>query len=164
MIEIRNASATDIPVIQEMAEETWWLGYAPILEKQQIAYMLKTIYSSDVMHSSMQDNSQIYLILSEDGAPKGFASYATWAEDHNIWKIHKLYILPDCQGRGFGRKLIDEVRSRANDANITAIVLNVNRYNPAVNFYLRYGFSIVREEDIPIGEFWMNDYVMRLNI
>lgn len=164
MIEIRNASASDIPTIQEMAEKTWWVVYPPILEKEQIAHMLATIYSADVMHSSMQNNSQIFLILSDDGASKGFASYGPWAEDQNIWKIHKLYILPDCQGRGFGRRMIDEVRSRADNINVNAIVLNVNRFNPAVNFYLRYGFKIIREEDIPIGEFWMNDFVMRLDI
>jgi hypothetical protein len=37
----------------------------------------------------------------------------------------------------------------------------VNRYNNAKSFYEKMGFAIVREEDIPIGPYWMNDYVMR---
>jgi ribosomal protein S18 acetylase RimI-like enzyme len=40
--------------------------------------------------------------------------------------------------------------------------LNVNRYNPAKDFYEKLGFKIILEEDIPIGQYWMNDYVMRL--
>ncbi len=164
MIEIRNASAADIPTIQELAEKTWWVGYAPILKEEQISYMLKTIYSADAMRKSMREGSQEYLMLFEDNVPKGFASYGAWADDKNSWKIHKLYILPECQGRGMGRKLIDEVRARAVSASIAAIVLNVNRNNPAFHFYLRYGFTVLREEDIPIGEFWMNDYVMRIDV
>jgi ribosomal protein S18 acetylase RimI-like enzyme len=42
--------------------------------------------------------------------------------------------------------------------------LNVNRNNEAKEFYKKLGFKIIREEDIPIGQYWMNDYVMRLTI
>lgn len=39
--------------------------------------------------------------------------------------------------------------------------LNVNRYNKARFFYEKVGFVIIKEEDIPMGEYWMNDFVMR---
>ena len=38
--------------------------------------------------------------------------------------------------------------------------LNVNRYNKALVFYEKMGFRTIREEDVPIGPYWMNDYVM----
>jgi ribosomal protein S18 acetylase RimI-like enzyme len=40
--------------------------------------------------------------------------------------------------------------------------LNVNRNNQAKHFYEKIGFNVIREEDIPIGPYWMNDYVMRI--
>ena len=164
MIEIRDASGHDIPAIQELAEEIWWVVYPSIIEREQIAFMLGTIYSTGTMQKSMRDGSQTFLLLSEDNVPKGFASYGTWPDDPALWKVHKLYILPDCQGRGFGRMLLDEIRARANRAGVPGITLNVNRNNPAFHFYLRYGFSVLREEDIPIGEFWMNDFVMKISL
>ena len=164
MVVIRNATPADISVIQDLAEKTWWKVYTPILEEEQITYMLDTIYSEDVLKQSMDDGSQVFLLLLEDEVAKGFVSFGPWKESPGIWKIHKLYVLPDCQGRGSGRNLVDEVCSRASHANVPSVVLNVNRYNPALNFYLRYGFSILRQEDIPIGKYWMNDYVMRIDL
>lgn len=164
MIEIRDASENDIPTIQDLAEKTWWAGYGPILEKEQISYMLETIYSAKTMRKSILECSQRFLLLLEDGVAHGFASYGDWQEERRAWKIHKLYVLPECQGRGLGKKLIDEILARAASAGIKRVVLNVNRNNPAFHFYIRYGFSVLREEDIPIGRFWMNDYVMQINV
>jgi ribosomal protein S18 acetylase RimI-like enzyme len=43
--------------------------------------------------------------------------------------------------------------------------LNVNRYNKARQFYEKLGFTVIKEEDIDIGEgFFMNDYVMARSI
>jgi ribosomal protein S18 acetylase RimI-like enzyme len=39
--------------------------------------------------------------------------------------------------------------------------LNVNRNNKALGFYQKFGFVILREEDIDIGNgYFMNDYIM----
>jgi diamine N-acetyltransferase len=46
-------------------------------------------------------------------------------------------------------------------SNVSILDLNVNRHNPAKSFYEKIGFTVLREEDVPIGPYWMNDYVMR---
>jgi ribosomal protein S18 acetylase RimI-like enzyme len=41
----------------------------------------------------------------------------------------------------------------------------VNRENKAIGFYNKLGFTIIAEEDIPIGNgFFMNDYVMQISL
>jgi len=46
----------------------------------------------------------------------------------------------------------------------TSLTLNVNRHNKARFFYEKYGFVIIGEEDIDIGEgYFMNDYIMELS-
>ena len=43
--------------------------------------------------------------------------------------------------------------------------LNVNRYNKALYFYEKHGFTIAQEVDIEIGEgYFMNDYIMKLSL
>ena len=42
--------------------------------------------------------------------------------------------------------------------------LNVNRFNKAKDFYLAMGYKIIAEEDIPIGNYFMNDYIMEKNL
>ena len=46
----------------------------------------------------------------------------------------------------------------------STLELNVNRNNPAKDFYAKNGFKIVEEIDIPLDKFWLNDYVMTKNI
>lgn len=164
MIDIRDASFTEIEIIQDIVERTWWPVYSSILSKGQIEFMLSEMYSTSAIHSTMKDGSQHFIILYEDGVPKGFASYGSWKEQANAWKISKLYVLPDEHGKGLGRMLLDEIRKRAGQNKTENLILNVNRYNPAVNFYKRYGFDILREEDGPIGTYVMNDYVMHLPV
>jgi diamine N-acetyltransferase len=162
MITIQNAQPSDIVVIRELAEKIWWPTYSQIVEKEQITFMLGTIYSSETLQKVMADQSQTFILLNENNIPTGFASYGTWNEKPNTWKIHKLYVLPESHGKGFGKGLLNEIKKRAKSNGVTTLVLNVNRQNPALNFYQRYGFSVLREEDIPVGPYWMNDYVMIL--
>jgi diamine N-acetyltransferase len=110
----------------------------------------------------MEDKSQVFLLLYEQNVPKGFAAYGAWGEKPGTWKIHKLYVLPESQGKGFGKELLNKIKQRAKPNGVTTLVLNVNRQNPAFSFYKGYGFSVLREDDIPIGPYWMNDYVMTL--
>lgn len=43
--------------------------------------------------------------------------------------------------------------------------LNVNRYNKALEFYLRMGMQIDRSGDFDIGGgFYMNDYILRKSL
>jgi diamine N-acetyltransferase len=162
MLTLRNATEHDIAQIQELAEKTWWPSYGPILAKEQIEYMLGTIYSRETMLGMILDKSQTFLLIYEDSVPCGFASYGEWNEHPLVWKIHKLYVLPEKHGKGLGRKMIEEIAARAREHSVRTLVLNVNRHNPALTFYKKYGFRVLREEDIPIGPYWMNDFVMEL--
>jgi len=110
----------------------------------------------------MSNGSQHYIMLNTDSVSQGFASYGRRTEDPTVYKLQKLYVLPENHGRGYGRLLIDEVKRRLIAENIKTLDLNVNRYNNAKSFYEKLGFSVIAQEDVPIGPYWMNDFVMRL--
>lgn len=160
MAEIRNASLIHIPLIQRLAEGSWWTTYSPILGEKQIRYMLDLLYSYDNLARVMNDGSQEFILLYEGNTAQGFAAYGP--HERGIVKLHKLYLLPENHGKGYGRMLLDELKNRLRAAGIHTITLNVNRYNTARSFYERQGFAITGEVDVPIGPYWMNDYVMTL--
>jgi diamine N-acetyltransferase len=162
MISISDASLKDIPTIQSIADTTWWATYSSILSKEQLSYMLGFIYSTEMLTQVMKDGSQRFIILADERGYQGFASYGPRKEDPSIYKLHKLYVLPDNHGKGFGRLLIDEIKSRMKRDQINVLDLNVNRHNPAKTFYEKLGFKVIYEEDVPVGPYFMNDYVMRL--
>jgi GNAT superfamily N-acetyltransferase len=161
MYLIREATTADIEAILQIAQQTWWPTYEPLLGKEQVAYMLDEIYSQEKITDQVKNNKQTFLLLLEDEQPVAFAAYSPREEDPEIYKLHKLYCLPVTQGKGYGRILINEVIDKTKEAGKHKLDLNVNRYNKAKDFYEKMGFTIAYEEDIAIGPYWMNDYVMR---
>ena len=162
MVEVISGGETHIPVIIDIAEKTWEKTYKTILSGEQMRYMLDAMYSAESLQKVMREGLQRFIILKDNHAAQGFASFGLRAGDASTIKIHKLYVLPEKQGKGYGRMLIEDVKNRYIELGVTALELNVNRHNPARYFYEKLGFDIIREEDIPIGPYWMNDYVMRL--
>lgn len=161
MTRIIQATPAQTDSIRSIAEKTYWSTYRDILSADQIRYMLRTIYAGDNIRSQLETKSQMYLLLFEDDESVAFASYAPKAETPPVYKLHKLYCLPKAQGKGYGKLLIEEVAKKVLEAGKEILDLNVNRYNKAKRFYEKMGFEVVYEEDIPIGDYWMNDYVMR---
>lgn len=111
----------------------------------------------------MQDGHQ-FIIAKEKGKAVGFASYSVKsAAEPDTYRLHKIYIAPDQQGKGIGKLLIGFIINDISTYDATNLELNVNRNNKAMDFYRKIGFKVVKEEDINIGRgFFMNDYVMSL--
>jgi N-acetylglutamate synthase-like GNAT family acetyltransferase len=161
MYTIRKATVNDIDTILYIADTTWWATYGAILEREQIEFMLAEIYSEEKIEKQIAGALQTYLLLEEEGTPVAFAAYSPRDENPDIYKLHKLYCLPQTQGKGYGKILINEVANNTAEAGKNVLELNVNRYNQAKSFYEKMGFAVAYEEDIAIGPYWMNDYVMR---
>ncbi|MBE7175632.1 MAG: GNAT family N-acetyltransferase [Mucilaginibacter polytrichastri] len=161
MITIREAAPADAKLIRTIAEDTWWPAYSDILSAEQIRFMLDEIYETDKIATQILSGEQTYILLCENGTEKGFAAYSPRSSEPDIYKLHKIYCLPETRGKGFGRILIDDVAARVQRAGKAILELNVNRFNPAKSFYEKMGFTVIYEEDIPIGPYFMNDFVMR---
>jgi diamine N-acetyltransferase len=157
---IRIATEIDIPLISELAEKTWWPSYSSIISDEQISFMLEDMYSAGSLQRQM--NSGIdFLIAERDNMALGFAAYSLLDAENQVFKLHKLYVLPSEQGFGTGKKLIDEVSSLAKLKGGKILELNVNRGNPAQHFYKKMAFDIYQTLDINYHHFVLNDYVMR---
>lgn len=156
---IREGTAEDIPLIRDLAERTWWPAYRKILAEAQIRYMLDSLYSQQALQEQM-DKGHCFLLAWENGRPLGFASWSV-SPGSGTCRLHKIYVLPETQGKGTGRFLINAVELKAKEQGGQALELNVNRFNKARSFYEKLGFKVQRTEDIPIGPFFMNDYIMQ---
>ncbi|MBS1622231.1 MAG: GNAT family N-acetyltransferase [Bacteroidetes bacterium] len=161
MYKIRNATTEDISLIRELTFQVWPQTYAAILSKEQITYMLEMMYSEASLIRQMEDGCR-FIIASENEEPVGFASFQQ--TEPGVFKLHKIYVLTSQQGKGTGKFIIDHIINEIKSQNAKALQLQVNRYNKAIDFYLKSGFRIVKEIDLEIGEgYFMNDYVMERN-
>ncbi|GAB3701677.1 GNAT family N-acetyltransferase [Spirosoma flavus] len=163
MIAITEVSEADFPIIQDIAKRTWPSTFEAILSPTQISYMLDMMYSLDSLKSQIQDKHHVFLLAKNQptNEPLGYVSYELNYKEEPLTKVHKIYLLPASQGKGVGRLLLDKVAETALRNGNTRLGLNVNRFNKAVQFYERMGFSVVGQEDIDIGEgFLMEDFIM----
>ncbi len=162
MIRISTATPDDAPLIRQLAEMVWWPTYRPILSEDQIRYMLDKMYDPATIKNQISTHEQTFILLYDDDNAIGFAAYSPRTEDTDVYKLHKLYCLVETKGMGYGRQLLQAVEKAVKDAGKSVLELNVNRYNPAVGFYDKMGFTVAYTEDIDIGNnYWMHDYVMR---
>jgi len=158
-LEIRMADAEDINTIGYLAQQIWPVVYKDILSPAQIDYMMQLIYSPESLKEQMSQHHQ-FLIAELEEDPVGFASYSPLTGD-GIFKLQKLYILPELRGKGLGKALLDFITEEVITLGATTLRLNMNRNNLARQFYEKSGFVIIKEEDIKIGNnYFMNDYVM----
>lgn len=161
MVHIKTATELDIPLINQLGAAAFYPTYLPFISAEQVAYMFHKMYDAEALKQQMNERGDIFLIAFEDDIPKGFASYQLNCNPQET-KLHKLYVLPDTQTKGIGKSLIQAVENNAREANQDSLLLNVNRYNTAVDFYKHLGYSIFKVDDIDIGNgFFMNDYEMK---
>lgn len=164
MLEIEQIKAAQAEVVHSLAHDIWPHTFRTILKSEQIEYMLGWMYNEQELADQI-NNGILFYVLREFNHPKGFIALEANYPDAGFLRIHKLYLLPEMQGRGHGRLLMQKAFDVAFDLDLHTMHLNVNRFNPAVEFYKHIGFSISAEEDISIGQgFLMEDFIMELSL
>jgi ribosomal protein S18 acetylase RimI-like enzyme len=102
-----------------------------------------------------------YDVVERAGQPIGYLAISLHPDGHRA-ELHKLYLLPELQGRGVGQAMLRHIIAVALAAGAQRLELRVNRHNfRAQRAYLRAGFKVEREvcQDIG-GGFVMDDLVM----
>ncbi|MXV14962.1 GNAT family N-acetyltransferase [Hufsiella ginkgonis] len=157
MIRIRPATLSDVPVIHRLAAEIWPATYRQLMPAEQLRFMLENMYSEDALTAQFDEIT--FLIGERDGQPVAFAGCSL--TEPEVYKLHKIYLLPSEQGKGSGKALIGHIEDLARSAGAKILELNVKRDNPARGFYRKLGFEIYQTVDIAYYQFELNDYVMR---
>lgn len=163
-MNIRALKREELSIVRELAHAIWPDTFKAILSQEQIQYMLNWMYDLKQLENQFGQGHQFY-VAEIDKTPVGFIGIEPNHPEKGITKIHKIYILPNKQGLGIGKKLIEFIRVHALQSKMKGLLLNVNRFNKAVDFYKEIGFEILFEENIDIGNgYLMEDYVMGLEI
>ena len=155
-----TADEKDIRSIQNLALVTFPATYSSIISAEQIDFMMDMMYSETVLRRELE-GGVTFLMLLADETPAGFVSFGK-QDNEGLFHLHKIYLLPDFQGLGYGREMFLKAEQEMRAQGAKAFELNVNRHNKALDFYKKMGMSIDRSGDFDIGGgFYMNDYIMR---
>jgi ribosomal protein S18 acetylase RimI-like enzyme len=164
-LRIVQARLSDIPLLHDLGAKAFYPTYLPFISKEQVDYMFHMMYDPDRLLEQMEVRGDQFFIVYQGQEALGFASCQLDYDQQRSAKLHKLYVLPEQQVKGLGKALLLAVEQFAQQNGQKQLVLNVNRYNSALGFYLKMGYAIFKEEDIPIGAgYFMNDYEMKKSL
>ena len=149
--DVRRLSRLATAIIREY--------YDPLLGREQNDYMIDLFQSERAIREQLSKGYHYY-IPREAGRELGFLAFYPRGD---ALYLSKWYLKKEERGRGLARPMLAFLREEAEKEGLSAVELNVNKYNPTVKIYERLGFRRVRSEKNDIGGgFFMDDFVYRL--
>jgi ribosomal protein S18 acetylase RimI-like enzyme len=162
VFKTRKAGKDDIGLIRTLCLQVWPQTYGPLLSQGQIEYMLELMYSTSSLEKQFDKGAE-FIVLYDDETPIGYTSIEEI--DPAVFKLQKIYILPSFQGKGMGRKTIDEITRMISERGARTLQLQVFKRNKARHFYENLGFKVIEELELDIGEgYIMDDYIMEKSV
>lgn len=161
-VQLRTAEA--LARVRAIADDVWPKTFREILSPEQIVYMMKMMYAPEVMEKELA-NGFLFDLLAIDGCDAGYMVYAPY-DAPGTMKLHKLYLLEEFQGKGYGQKMLRHVADTARKSGFRSLILAVNKQNvKARKAYERFGFNQYKSVQIDIGNgFIMDDYWLRYEL
>ncbi len=150
-----------IEEMSSMAKAIVCEHFDPLIGREQNDYMISLFQTPQAIHSQLEAGYRYYFVK-EEGRNLGFLAFYPKGSD---MYLSKFYLYKGERHKGHASKMLEFVKKEAGKEGLEGILLNVNRFNSAVESYLNMGFEIVREEKNDIGNgFFMDDYVMRFRL
>jgi GNAT superfamily N-acetyltransferase len=141
MLNLRNASTNDIPVILQFIRELAEYEKAP---EQAVATV------EDLRRDGFSANPKFRVLIAEwAGEPAGFAlffyHYSTWAGRPTLF-LEDVFVRPRFRGEGIGKALLLHLAKMAVDEGCGRFEWQVLDWNtPAIEFYQSLGAKVMKE-------------------
>ena len=98
-----------------MAQVVFRHTYRDILSPEQMEYMMDMMYSMPNLCLQLEEGHHYYIAY-EGETPRGYVSVQYEGPDPDgvqVFHLHKIYVMPDAQGKGVGLKLFQTVKEHA---------------------------------------------------
>jgi ribosomal protein S18 acetylase RimI-like enzyme len=149
-IILRNWNKKDFPIVKKILLTTWKDTYSFIPEKDILSHFDK-FYGQDQLIEILIDPFSQGIVADLDSVPAGWMKLF---EDHINKKIYvsSLYVLPNYQGFGLGKKMLNEAYQISRQKGFNKVWLGVMKQNiKALEWYKNLGFIFVEEEPFKMG-------------
>lgn len=139
---IRDAEAADLPAVRALLVETWHATYDGIYGWRRVAEITNAWHSLETLAAQLDRESGAFLV-----ALIGEAFVATASarpEPDGTALLTRLYVLPQYQGVGIGRTLLQVTLACFPQAPVARLEVE-SQNEPAIAFYERMGFFLQRQ-------------------
>jgi len=153
LIEIRRAKASDAGDVAETHDEAWRTAYQGIIPGNELDKLINR-RGPDWWDSAIRKGSRI-TVLQFGEQIAGYANYGRNRARSLFYdgEIYELYLRPEFQGLGFGRRLFSAARKDLVQSGLKSLVVwALSDNEPAVEFYRALGGRAVARSSERFGQ------------
>ncbi|PWJ79485.1 ribosomal protein S18 acetylase RimI-like enzyme [Pseudaminobacter salicylatoxidans] len=142
---VRSAGERDLAAIHELLVETWHATYDVIYGRERVNEITGEWHSIPALKARLTRPNSEFVVV-DDGERICAMAFAAATSDGKTVILQQLYVRTDCQRRGIGRMLLDEIEDCFPDARL--IRLEVEPANAqALAFYEANGFRAIGDAE-----------------
>jgi ribosomal protein S18 acetylase RimI-like enzyme len=152
LIEVRRAKPSDASAIASTHDEAWRNAYQGIIPGAELEKLINR-RGPDWWDSAIRKGSRIAIMVFGDDVA-GYANYGRNRARSLYYdgEIYELYLRPEFQGLGFGRKLFAAARRDLGQSGLQSLVVwALSDNDPAVSFYRQLGGKAVARSSERFG-------------
>jgi ribosomal protein S18 acetylase RimI-like enzyme len=153
LIEIRRARTADAKAIADTHDEAWRTAYQGIIPGLELSRLISK-RGAGWWHGAIRNRSRISLLAFGDTVA-GYANYGrNRARSLKLeGEIYELYLRPEFQRLGFGRRLFNAARRDLAQSGMKSLVVWALADNePAVGFYRALDGKVVARSSERFGD------------
>ncbi|GAB3820571.1 GNAT family N-acetyltransferase [Kribbella italica] len=137
MIAVRPATLDDVDAVREVGLKTWPVAYDGLASPEFVTDGLAAWWSREAVERGIARG----ITLVAEGPAGEIVGMTGLGQEEGFWVMWKLYVLPDHQGSGVGKALLDAAIA-ALPPGTSELLLDVLVGNEkAIGFYRRNGFG-----------------------
>jgi len=152
LIEVRRAKPSDAMAIASTHDEAWRAAYQGIIPGPELDKLVNR-RGPDWWASAIRKGSRIAILVFGDNVA-GYANYGRNRARSLYYdgEVYELYLRPEFQGLGFGRKLFTSARRDLVQSGLQSLVVwALSDNEPAVAFYRTLGGKAVARSSERFG-------------
>lgn len=153
LIEIRRAKPSDATAVAGTHDEAWRATYQGVIPGIELERLI-TRRGPDWWDSAIRKGSRIAILAFGDKIA-GYANYGRNRARSLFYEgeIYELYLRPEYQGLGFGRRLFTSARRDLGQSGLKSLVVwALSDNEPAVEFYRALGGKAVARSSERFGD------------
>ena len=160
---LRPATIDDAVGIATVQVTTWHETYNGIID-QGFLDNFQVDGAAAKQRERIETDNAYRIVATIDGQVVGYAvSNEILSEGEPFpgdWFLHSLHVLPEFQGTGIGKALINNAKEEGNQRGYTRLVFGVfSKNESAKEFYRRVGAQFIEELPFELdGKFYATDY------
>jgi ribosomal protein S18 acetylase RimI-like enzyme len=152
LIEVRRAKPSDAGPVAATHDTAWRNAYQGIIPGPELDKLINR-RGADWWQSAIAKGSRIAILVFGDSV----AGYSNYGRNrarslHYDSEIYELYLRPEFQGLGFGRRLFNAARKDLGQSGLSSLVIwALSDNEPAVEFYRALGGRAVARSSEKFG-------------